>query len=87
MPQEPLDLCNIEPFGNGDEDNPNQNSVLYNAMIHPLIRLSIKGALWYQGNHLNNLCLLKESLALWIEPRKLSPGEMICISGSDYVLF
>ena len=49
MPQEPLDLCNIEPFGNGDEDNPNQNSVLYNAMIHPLIRLSIKGALWYQG--------------------------------------
>ena len=49
MPQEPLDLCDIPPNDNGDESNPNRNSVLYNAMIHPLIRLSIKGALWYQG--------------------------------------
>ena len=49
MPQGPLDLCGIEPHDNGDESNPNRNSVLYNAMIHPLIRLSIKGALWYQG--------------------------------------
>ena len=49
MPQEPLDLCGIEPQDDGDESNPNRNSVLYNAMIHPLIRLSIKGALWYQG--------------------------------------
>ena len=49
MPQEPLDLCGAEPHDNGDESNPNRNSVLYNAMIHPLIRLSIKGALWYQG--------------------------------------
>ena len=24
-------------------------SVMYNAMIHPLVRLPIKGALWYQG--------------------------------------
>ena len=50
MPQEPLDLCGVEPNDNGDENNANRNSVLYNAMIHPLIRLSIKGALWYQGN-------------------------------------
>ena len=49
MPQEPLDLCGAEPHDDGDESNPNRNSVLYNAMIHPLIRLSIKGALWYQG--------------------------------------
>ena len=49
MPQEPLDLCGVEPNDNGDENNANRNSVLYNAMIHPLIRLSIKGALWYQG--------------------------------------
>ena len=53
MPQEPLDLCGIEPHDNGDESNPNRNSVLYNAMIHPLIRLSIKGALWYQGKNKN----------------------------------
>merc|ERR1712223_219180 len=49
MPQEPLDLCEINPNDNGDPNNANRNSVLYNAMIHPLIRLSIKGALWYQG--------------------------------------
>jgi len=36
-------------------DKPNQNSgvnrpsVLYNAMIHPLLPYSIKGAIWYQG--------------------------------------
>jgi len=29
--------------------NPNQPTVLYNAMIHPLIPLSLRGALWYQG--------------------------------------
>ena len=49
MPKEPLDACNIEPWINEDPNNPNSNSVLYNAMIHPLIRVSIKGALWYQG--------------------------------------
>ena len=49
MPQEPLDLCEIDPHDNGDPNNANRNSVLYNAMIHPLIRISIKGALWYQG--------------------------------------
>lgn len=30
-------------------NNPNMPTVLYNAMIHPLIRMSIKGAIWYQG--------------------------------------
>ncbi len=25
------------------------NSVLYNAMIHPFTRIVIKGAIWYQG--------------------------------------
>jgi hypothetical protein len=35
------------------------NSVLYNAMIHPFTRMVIKGALWYQGMHLYftiNMC-------------------------------
>lgn len=29
--------------------NPNQASVLFNGMIHPLIPLAIRGAIWYQG--------------------------------------
>ncbi|KAM6988355.1 sialate O-acetylesterase-like [Tautogolabrus adspersus] len=31
------------------EDSPRGNSVLWNAMIHPLLNLTIKGAIWYQG--------------------------------------
>ena len=30
-------------------NNPNMPTVLYNAMIHPLIRTPLKGAIWYQG--------------------------------------
>jgi len=30
-------------------NNPNQPTVLYNAMINPLIPFTIKGAIWYQG--------------------------------------
>ncbi|PKP10912.1 MAG: 9-O-acetylesterase [Bacteroidetes bacterium HGW-Bacteroidetes-4] len=29
--------------------DPNQPTVLYNAMIHPLIPYTIQGAIWYQG--------------------------------------
>lgn len=31
------------------DGNPNEPTVLYNAMIHPLIPFAIKGAIWYQG--------------------------------------
>ncbi len=30
-------------------NNPNTPTVLYNAMIHPLLPFPIKGAIWYQG--------------------------------------
>ena len=41
MPKEPLDACDIAP--NVIDGNPqNSNSYLYNAMIHPLLRMSIK---------------------------------------------
>jgi sialate O-acetylesterase len=33
----------------GPSRNPNDPSVLYNAMIAPLIPYAIKGAIWYQG--------------------------------------
>ena len=29
---------------------PGDNSVLWNAMIHPLLNLTITGVIWYQGN-------------------------------------
>lgn len=28
---------------------PNKPSVLYNAMIHPFLKMTIFGAIWYQG--------------------------------------
>lgn len=31
------------------DEGPNRVTVLYNAMIHPLIGYGIKGAIWYQG--------------------------------------
>ena len=49
---EGLETCEIE--NNIDEEYPQQsNSYLYNAMIHPLVRTSIYGALWYQGRYEN----------------------------------
>ncbi len=29
------------------------NTVIYNAMIHPLTRLVIRGVIWYQGTCVN----------------------------------
>lgn len=34
--------------------NPNQNSVLWNAMIYPLLPTAIFGVLWYQGEQNTN---------------------------------
>ena len=34
-----------EPFG----ADPNTASTLYNAMLHPLRKYTVKGAIWYQG--------------------------------------
>jgi sialate O-acetylesterase len=34
---------------NSPKSNPGTPSVLYNAMIHPLLSFPIKGAIWYQG--------------------------------------
>jgi sialate O-acetylesterase len=32
-----------------DPSNPNRPTVLYNAMINPIIHYTIRGAIWYQG--------------------------------------
>lgn len=34
---------------NVNENSPNDESVLYNAMIAPFLNMAIKGAIWYQG--------------------------------------
>ncbi len=39
----------LERGGTFNPQNPNQPSVLYNAMIHPLVPFAIRGAIWYQG--------------------------------------
>lgn len=43
-----VDFKNVEakPY---EENGPNRPTVLYNAMIHPYLQFSIKGAIWYQG--------------------------------------
>src|SRR5690606_3826438 len=39
----------LERGGTFNPQNPNQPSVLYNAMIHPLVPFAMRGAIWYQG--------------------------------------
>ncbi|MGE4286395.1 MAG: sialate O-acetylesterase [Phycisphaerae bacterium] len=43
----------IPPKAPKEPDNPHEDqhspSVLYNAMVHPLVPYAIKGAIWYQG--------------------------------------
>ncbi len=39
----------VLPAKPSDFNNPNQPSVLYNAMISPLIPYAVRGAIWYQG--------------------------------------
>ncbi len=37
------------PARPADMNDPNRVTVLFNAMIHPFIQFSIRGAIWYQG--------------------------------------
>lgn len=42
-------LADLSPAPQSVANNPNVPTVLYNAMIAPLVPYGIKGALWYQG--------------------------------------
>jgi sialate O-acetylesterase len=45
-----LPLAQAKPLpSRPDQGNPNQVSVLYNAMINPLVPFGVRGAIWYQG--------------------------------------
>lgn len=62
-------------------DPPNRASVLYNAMIHPFLRMPIYGATWYQGESNtgnSNLyaCALKAMVGEWRSSWKTSNPEM-----------
>ncbi|XP_058489954.1 sialate O-acetylesterase [Solea solea] len=41
-----LQQCGLQQTTDSPKD---RNSVLWNAMIHPLLNMTIKGAIWYQG--------------------------------------
>ena len=47
-PPEALSECNIGP-SDPTEYEKHQNSALYNAMVHPYMKMGIKAVLWYQG--------------------------------------
>jgi sialate O-acetylesterase len=47
QPEPPRPKLPREP--RSPKNNPGTPSVLYNAMIHPLLPFPIKGAIWYQG--------------------------------------
>ncbi|QDT63875.1 sialate O-acetylesterase [Calycomorphotria hydatis] len=44
-----------KPEGHPQSENPNYPGALYNAMIHPLLPMRIKGVIWYQGESNANL--------------------------------
>jgi sialate O-acetylesterase len=44
-----FELKSAKPLPDQVEDNPNWPTTLYNGMLHPLMPMAIKGALWYQG--------------------------------------
>lgn len=43
------DFSKVEPKPVDSSSNPNVASVLFNAMINPLVPYAIRGAIWYQG--------------------------------------
>lgn len=47
--QATVPLSKVLPVPVNDASTPNQVSVLFNAMIHPLVGFAIRGSIWYQG--------------------------------------
>lgn len=44
-----VDIHQLPPIPSMRIGQPNQATVLYNAMIHPFVGFAIRGAIWYQG--------------------------------------
>ena len=61
------DMSNLPAEPVNPNNNPNLPTVLYNAMINPLIPYTIKGAIWYQGEaNANRAYQYRELLPLMI---------------------
>ena len=69
-PPEALAACDVEDYVDEKHDY-NSNSYLYNSMIHPLQKMSIKGVVWYQGessttwNPEKYICTLPSMIGSW----------------------
>eukprot|EP01050_Picozoa_sp_SAG11_P014867 SAG11_NODE_1873_length_4150_cov_1.815354_3_plen_297_part_00 len=50
-PAAALDECGLPHTPHPAPDQRNSPSGLFNAMIHPLLQLTITGSIWYQGEH------------------------------------
>jgi len=46
-PPEVMEACGITDEGTNNEQN--HNTYLWNGMIHPLLQMTVRGAIWYQG--------------------------------------
>ena len=59
-------------------NDPQQPSVLYNAMIHPLVPFALRGTIWYQGesNHTEGMLYTEKMKALIEGWRSLWPSEV-----------
>ena len=62
-----LDLNTIGPLPRRLDENANEPTVLYNAMINPLVPYAFKGAIWYQGeSNANRAIQYRDLLPLMI---------------------
>jgi len=52
-----LDLNAIGPMPRRLDGNANEPTVLYNAMINPIVPYALKGAIWYQGESNTGLAI------------------------------
>merc|ERR1711970_58348 len=75
--QDALDACDIEPSVPPNSPQ-NANSYLWNAMIHPFRKMTVKGFLWYQGEANANWnmdkysCTFPTLIASWREQFSMS---------------
>ena len=42
-------LAGIEPLPPSPKTNPQYPTTLFNAMVHPITKIPIRGVIWYQG--------------------------------------